>query len=80
MDELSWLPESLRQLALDRFHLLQPHLGEVLAACLRPTPSSLHKRHAQLSTQAFDYTLPSGCICHGCQGKNPRDAILTQYS
>src|SRR6516225_10683538 len=28
MEELSRLPQSLRKLALDRFHLLQPHLEE----------------------------------------------------
>jgi putative transposase len=28
MGELSRLPESVRKLALDRFHLLQPHLEE----------------------------------------------------
>jgi hypothetical protein len=28
MDELTGLPESVRKLALDRFHLLQPHLEQ----------------------------------------------------
>jgi putative transposase len=28
MEELAGVPESVRKLALDRFHLLQPHLGE----------------------------------------------------
>jgi hypothetical protein len=47
MDELSGLPESVRKLALDRFHLLQPHLEQNRP--LRPIASEAAYHTARLN-------------------------------
>jgi putative transposase len=47
MEELSRLPESLRKLALDRFHLLQPHLEQGRPLRLLAIKAGISYRTAQ---------------------------------
>jgi hypothetical protein len=61
MDELAGLPDDARTLALERFHLLQPHLEQnqrlvqarLTSACHDPTAALHRKRH-----QGYMETVP----------------------